>query len=67
MIIYEADGAYDPMIDTGRGSWIQMSRTTLADLLSKFDAAHPEYTDGTREDIVRGWNAAEAARSRIAA
>jgi hypothetical protein len=57
----------EPMIYTGRGTWIPMSRTTLPKLLQSFDRAYPEYTDGTREDLIGRWNAAEQAKGRIAA
>lgn len=50
----------DPLISTGRGSYVPLSRTSLAKLLASFDRAYPEYTDSTREDVIAGWRGAKA-------
>ncbi|KAA0698533.1 hypothetical protein DTW90_12050 [Neorhizobium sp. P12A] len=51
-------GHYDPLVPTGRGSWVPYSQTSLEDLLFKFDRAYPEYTDEPREDVIAAWEAA---------
>jgi hypothetical protein len=68
MIIHEGgEGSYDPCVETGRGSWVLMSKTTLEKLLASYDRAYPEYTDSPREAVIDGWHAAERARQRVAA
>jgi hypothetical protein len=67
MIINASTGVIDPMVYTGRGTWIPISRTTLPKLLQSFDRAYPEYTDGTRADLISRWNAADQAKGRVAA
>ncbi|WEO64800.1 hypothetical protein [Rhizobium rhizogenes] len=56
---HEDNGKFDLLIDTGRGAWIQMSKTSLQQLLERFDAAYPKYTECTREQLVERWRAAE--------
>jgi hypothetical protein len=56
---HEDNGKFDLLIDTGRGSWMQMSKTSLQQLLERFDTAHPKYTECTREQLVERWQAAE--------
>lgn len=59
-IIYnETNGKYDPYIDTGRGAWIKMSKTSLDALLQKYDNAYPSYTEGTRQELIDRWRFAE--------
>ncbi|MGO7087759.1 hypothetical protein AB9E14_06250 [Rhizobium leguminosarum] len=64
---HETDGKFDLLIDTGRGGWIPMSKTSLQQLLERFDAAHPKYTECTREQLVERWQAAEVMQRTTAA
>jgi hypothetical protein len=59
---HEYNGKFDLLIDTGRGAWVQMSKTSLEALLQKFDNAYPVHTEGTRQELVERWRAAETAR-----
>lgn len=52
-------GRYTPLVPTGRGSWLSYKETSLDELLAKFDRAYPEYTDGSREDVIANWKLAE--------
>lgn len=52
-------GKLDPLIQTGRGSYVFYSETTLNKVLESFDRAFPEYTDTSREEVIEGWLAAE--------
>ncbi|MHC2359068.1 hypothetical protein [Rhizobium leguminosarum] len=56
---HEDNGKFDLLIDTGRGSWIHMSKTSLQQLLERFDSAYPTYTECTREQLVERWRAAD--------
>jgi len=47
-----------PLVPTGRGSWVSYSKTSLDELLAKFDRAYPDYTDGSREEVIANWKAA---------
>ncbi|WET74123.1 hypothetical protein [Rhizobium croatiense] len=56
---HETDGKFDLLIDTGRGAWIPMSKTSLDALLQKYDNAYPTYTEGTRQELIERWRYAE--------
>ncbi|ARQ08626.1 hypothetical protein NXC12_CH00535 [Rhizobium etli] len=64
---HETDGKFDLLIDTGRGAWIPMSKTSLEALLQKFDNAYPTYTEGTRQELIERWRAAEIKHLKQAA
>lgn len=52
-------GVLDPLVDTGRGSWVFFSKTTLEELLERYDRAYPEFTDCSREEVIQSWRGAE--------
>lgn len=61
------NGFYDPLVDTGRGSWVFYSKTTLERLLAIYDAAYPHLTDMPRHKVIEGWKEAELIVQRNAA
>ncbi|MBY3247439.1 hypothetical protein [Rhizobium laguerreae] len=63
---HEDNRKFDLLIDTGRGSWIQMGKTSLQQLLERFDAAYPTYTECTREQLVERCQAAEVMAALVA-
>jgi hypothetical protein len=55
-----ANGFYDPLVDTGRGSWAFFSKTTLDRLLEIYDeAACLGLTDKPRSKVIEGWKEAK--------
>lgn len=52
-------GIIDPLVPTGRGSFVHMRSTTLGKVLASFDRAYPEYTDWERDDVIKWWRDAE--------
>lgn len=47
------------LIPTGRGGYVVFGEKTLEQLLDKFDRAHPEHTDISREDVIRAYECAK--------
>lgn len=56
---HENSAMFDLLIDTGRGAWVPMSKTSLGALLQKFDNAYPNFTEGTRQELIERWRAGE--------
>ncbi len=49
----------DPLVSTGRGSYVFHSKTTLEKILALYDKAPAEFRDESREAVILDWNAAE--------
>lgn len=58
-LLSRKNGALDPLIHTGRGSYVFYSKTTLQSLLASYDRAFPDHTECSREEVITGWLAAK--------
>lgn len=49
----------DDLTPNGRGGFVRVSQRSLEELLRQYDAAYPEYTDLSREDVIRFYGQTE--------
>jgi hypothetical protein len=47
------------LIPTGRGSYVELGKKTLVQLLASFDRAHPEHTVMRREEVIQAYERAK--------
>jgi hypothetical protein len=53
------------VIPTGRGSYIRPGQVSLAELLRRYDLAHPEHTIMPREAVIAAYHEASSAMNAV--